>query len=469
MGWRVAGKEDAGAGSSTEPQRWEYVFGPYRLDPFRELLTCGGKAVALPGRLFALLHSLVGADGNVVSRATLSALIWPGGGVAQSNLSQHVYLLRRILDENDRDREYIMTVPGRGFRFVAPVTFVPAANALRAPVREATGIAAEENPLQAGYDAFACYTRASALLERPTAAGLGASIAQLNAALAIDPAFVPALVAIARAHTLLAQNAYAPGDWALPHALEAIDRALANAPDSAAAHAISAIVALLGQWDWSEAKRAIEMALSFNPASPTVQSSAAWMYERAGDHDRASARLQEALSLAPYSPHLQLSFGKLLISHHDYEQAVRHLSNLLDIDQSFTPARHWRAEAYVLSGRPQDAIVDLLFMQRDTMEDVALRLPLLCCAYAAAGDGERAVETYDRLTTAARTDFVAHTNLSKCAIALSRNAEALDHLERALVAREPSLLYLHGSPWFAAVWPSERFKRILRKVAPRGL
>ena len=451
---------------------WEYVFGPYRLDPSRELLTCGGKAVAVPARLFALLYALIIADGKVVSREELSSLIWPGGNVAEGNLSQHIYMLRHLLGESGREREFIVTVHGKGFRFAAPVTLVAAAHPLskRLAAKEADRSAGDESPLQAGYEAFAFYSRASALMDRPGAAALRAAIEYLNAALAIDSEFVPALVAVARAYTLLAQNSYAASDWAFPRALGSIELALARAPSSASVHAVNAKIALLARWDWHAAKTSIDTAMSLNPASPLVRVSAAWLYEYAGDHTRASTELQEALLLLPHSPGLQLLLGRFLVMMRDYERAIEHLSQLLEDDRQFDLARQHRAEAYVLAGRPEQAIGDLRFIQRDPTEDAASRLPLLCRAYAWAGDEERALETYDHLVAASHVGFVTHSNLAMCLIGLERYDEALEQLERALAAREPSMLLLHASPWFAPVVTSERFKRLMsvHKESTRG-
>jgi DNA-binding winged helix-turn-helix (wHTH) protein/Tfp pilus assembly protein PilF len=442
---------------------WEYVFGPFRLDPSRELLTCGGKAIALPSRLFALLYALIIADGKVVSREELSSLIWPGANVAEANLSQHIYMLRQLLGESGRERQFIVTVHGKGFRFAAPVTLVTPAHPLskRLTAKEPGRSVSDENPLQAGYEAVAFYSRASALMDRPGAAPLRTAIEYLKAALAIDSEFVPALVAVARAYTLLAQNSYAAADWAFPRALNAIELAFARAPSSASVHAVNAEIALLARWDWHAAKASIDMAMSLNSASPLVRVSAAWLYEYAGNHMRASTELQEALLLLPHSPGLQLLLGRFLVMMREYGRAIEHLSQLLEGDQQFDLARQRRAEAYVLAGRPEEAIADLLFIQRDPTEDAASRLPLLCRAYACAGDKVRALETFECLVAASHVGFVTHNNLAMCLIGLDRYDEALEQLERALAAREPSILLLHASPWFAPVVTSERFERVV--------
>ena len=99
-----------------------YTFGSFRLDTARRLLFSGDEITPLPERAFQLLLLLIEAAGEVVSKETLAARVWPESTVSDANLSQHVYLLRRMLREKATDRSYIMTVSRRGFRFAAPIT-----------------------------------------------------------------------------------------------------------------------------------------------------------------------------------------------------------------------------------------------------------------------------------------------------------------------------------------------------------
>src|SRR6202042_647842 len=86
-----------------------YTFGSFRLDTARRLLFSGNEITPLPERAFQLLLLLIEAAGGVVSKDTLAARVWPESTVSDANLSQHVYLLRRMLREKATDRSYIMT------------------------------------------------------------------------------------------------------------------------------------------------------------------------------------------------------------------------------------------------------------------------------------------------------------------------------------------------------------------------
>ena len=50
--------------------------------------------------------------------------VWPRAVVEENNLSQCIFTLRKVLGEAAGERRFILTVPGRGYKFVASVTVV---------------------------------------------------------------------------------------------------------------------------------------------------------------------------------------------------------------------------------------------------------------------------------------------------------------------------------------------------------
>jgi DNA-binding winged helix-turn-helix (wHTH) protein len=65
--------------------------------------------------------------GEVVGKDELIARVWPNIFVDESNLKTQVCVLRRVLDESTPGKRYIVTIPGRGYNFVAPVSVAEAA------------------------------------------------------------------------------------------------------------------------------------------------------------------------------------------------------------------------------------------------------------------------------------------------------------------------------------------------------
>ena len=99
------------------------LFGPFRLLPTQRLLLEGDISVALGSRALDILITLVERPGDLISKEELMARVWPKIFVGPANLTVHVARLRRALGDGSAGKRYIINIPGRGYRFVAPVTF----------------------------------------------------------------------------------------------------------------------------------------------------------------------------------------------------------------------------------------------------------------------------------------------------------------------------------------------------------
>jgi TolB-like protein/tetratricopeptide (TPR) repeat protein len=94
-------------------------FGPFTLDLRRRVLLRDGQTVALRSRSLDILSVLLEARGNLVTKDELMARVWPGAIVEENALQVHVSALRKALGEDAGGKRYIVTIPGRGYRFVA--------------------------------------------------------------------------------------------------------------------------------------------------------------------------------------------------------------------------------------------------------------------------------------------------------------------------------------------------------------
>ena len=105
----------------TQKTRHFYEFGPFCLDPDECLLMLDGKPVPLAPKAFEALVTLVESAGHLVDKDDLMRRLWPDSFVEEGNVAKHVSLLRKVLSEATNGREFIETIPKRGYRFVADV------------------------------------------------------------------------------------------------------------------------------------------------------------------------------------------------------------------------------------------------------------------------------------------------------------------------------------------------------------
>lgn len=123
-----------------------YRFRDFELEPDERRLTEAGKPIALTPKVFDTLVLLVERSGHVVSKDELMRLLWPRGYVDESNLTKHIWLIRRALGEGEHDSRFIETVPKLGYRFVAPVTMTAQPSSQPSPSPPPSPQAPDEPP-----------------------------------------------------------------------------------------------------------------------------------------------------------------------------------------------------------------------------------------------------------------------------------------------------------------------------------
>ena len=104
-----------------EPLHRVYEFGPFVLDGRRRRLLRDGEAVPLSPKVLDTLLVLVQGRDAVLTKDELLGQIWGDTVVEEGGLTRNISVLRKVLGETPDDHQYIVTVPARGYRFVAPV------------------------------------------------------------------------------------------------------------------------------------------------------------------------------------------------------------------------------------------------------------------------------------------------------------------------------------------------------------
>jgi DNA-binding winged helix-turn-helix (wHTH) protein len=98
------------------------LFGPFRLLPAKRLLLEGNEPVRIGSRALEILIALVEHHDELLSKNALMKRVWPDTTVVEANLSVHIAALRRALRDGSDGNRYLVNMPGRGYRFVAPIT-----------------------------------------------------------------------------------------------------------------------------------------------------------------------------------------------------------------------------------------------------------------------------------------------------------------------------------------------------------
>lgn len=98
-----------------------YEFGPFRLDLAEKTLLRDGEAVPLTLKVFETLLILVERRGQLIGKAEMMQALWPDSFVGENTLTQNISVLRKALGDGQAGQSYVVTLPKRGYRFVAEV------------------------------------------------------------------------------------------------------------------------------------------------------------------------------------------------------------------------------------------------------------------------------------------------------------------------------------------------------------
>ena len=97
-------------------------FGPFNLLVGERLFTKEGVPVELGSRALEILVVLISTPNTVVSKNDLISRVWPDVTVDEGSVRTHMANLRKVLGDGREGARYIVTIPGRGYCWVAPVS-----------------------------------------------------------------------------------------------------------------------------------------------------------------------------------------------------------------------------------------------------------------------------------------------------------------------------------------------------------
>lgn len=97
-----------------------FEFDDFRVDRRNLAVWHSGELVPLPPKAVELLLVFIDRPGAIISKDELLDAVWGDTFVEESNLSHNIYLLRKTF-RSTSDKNFIDTVPRRGYRFNAEV------------------------------------------------------------------------------------------------------------------------------------------------------------------------------------------------------------------------------------------------------------------------------------------------------------------------------------------------------------
>ena len=300
-------------------------------------------------------------------------------------------------------------------------------------------------------------------LNRRTEVGLRKGAEYLGHIIAGDPNHMRAHAALAELLSLQAWYCFEAPDEVMPSAKAAAMKAVRLDPRLAEGHLALGLVSELYDRDWRMAKDSLALALDLNADSATIHFEYGFLLCRTGELREGIALMRRALELDPLSPVINTNLGVSYYYQREYDQAVRHFLDAIDLDEFYPPAFYRLAQAYIQQGRLDEA--------QDCVER-AIQLPsaspviqaLAGYTMARAGRKSAAQNVLATLQQDVGRRYTSPVSIAIVSLGLGDLGAALDWLRRGVETNDLLLVDLKIDPMFDSLRRSVPFQRLLTEL-----
>ena len=420
-----------------------FEFSDFRVDVGKRLLFRKGEPVAILPKAFDILNVLLQHRDRVVTKAELLKAVWPDTFVEEGNLTQNISVLRKTLGESPSEHKFIVTAPGRGYRFSADVRDV-------VPVRDEFGRAHQ------------FFLKGRHLLNKRLTGTLAEAITCFLQSTDEDPMFAPAWVGLADAYALLSLYGASMPREVFPKSKAAAQSALRIDPALAEAHNSLAVVELFYEWQWAAAEQAFRRAIELNPHYGDAHQRYGIYLTAMGRFEEAHAALARAQEADPLSRIIATIAGYPFYYSRDYDGAVRQFRHVAQIDPNFSMAHFRLGLTYAQQGK-LDAALEELVLSKGLSNDRDV-VAALGRVHAMRGERDAAIAAIAELHERSRDTFVSPYQLAVIYVALGDVAQAFEWLEKALADKSYWIIYLNVDPALDPLRSDARFDDLRRRA-----
>jgi tetratricopeptide (TPR) repeat protein/TolB-like protein len=307
--------------------------------------------------------------------------------------------------------------------------------------------------------AFNAYLRGRIYVGRPTAKDLMQAAAAFREAVQLDPNYADAWAGLGSAYKRLPIVTGGSAD-AFVEARDAARRALRIHPEHAEATSVLGTVAFWYEWDYPRAEALLRHALDLQPSSADSQVFLAHLLSNIGRSDEALDEIRRARALDPGWPVPRALEGQFLFMARRYDDAIRHLDEMLNVHPEFRNVHLFRVWTLIALGRYDEALAaaDRAHAFFPNPEGSAMG-PLAMKGYALAHMGRR--QEAEALIAPIRAQGSSPAILLH---ALGRDDEALALLQSAVAQRHVSVTFLGVDPRWDDLRDSPAFRDVLSRA-----
>ncbi len=309
-------------------------------------------------------------------------------------------------------------------------------------------------------EAYQLYLKGLFQLNRRTRSSLKQSEEIFKQAIAKDPNYAPAYVALGQALASFPFWSLARSKDSLPQSKAAADRALELDDSLAGIHNLIGTYLQNYERDWAGAEREFKREIELQPNDPAAYDSLGFLLSFLKRHDEAIAMERRAVELDPLSKSGGL--GLALLAARRFDEAIAELRSAVALDPNYADTYYYLGIAYLGKGTFQDAVTT--WSKYAELDNEPVGRAFLAFASAKGGDREKAVEELERLKQESSTQHVSGIAFALVHMALGDKEEALNWMEKDVNDLSSWASYYTIYPTFDELRDEPRYKDLLKRL-----
>jgi TolB-like protein/Flp pilus assembly protein TadD len=282
----------------------------------------------------------------------------------------------------------------------------------------------------------------------------------LRDALVIDPQFAPAWSELSTTYRYQANSALIEPTEGFELARAAAKQALALDANLASAWVSLGYVRILADWDWEGAEDATRQAQELEPRNADILNGIGQIAVTLGRFDEAIRIFEAAVALDPLSQSPLNSLGLAYLYSGDFEKAESAFRLLLKLNPQYPWGHTNLGTVMLLRGDAREALNEI--RQNPQNNHRALMEVMALISLHEGNEEDAAVIEFMETIGQSAPFWAAHVYSWRGNV-----DEAFGSLERAIEQREPSLVYILGSPYFENLEGDPRWRALLDKIGLR--
>jgi DNA-binding winged helix-turn-helix (wHTH) protein/tetratricopeptide (TPR) repeat protein len=477
------------------------LFGAFVYDQTSGELRKHGTRVRLNGQPLRILTTFVRRPGETITREEFQHALWQGSTFVdfEHGLNAAVNRLRQVLGDSADQPRYIETLPGRGYRFIAPLESgapetLPPPQAPHQPAVDepVLGIAVTPPSSPRSLPLTRLGTISGALLilvavgiwgthwvkqreelyrlqmqgdfyvSKWTEAEIRKGIDYYNRAILLDPSDASSYAGLATGWTFLS-DLHSPPHEAMPRAKAAALNAVRLNNSLVFAHINLGVVKMQYDWDWAGAEQEFKRAIVLDPTEAAGHRLYGWLLIAQARFQEAQREMKRPLESDPLDAFNLMELGLAYYFAGQYENCIEQCRRSIGVDATSYWPHMLLGWAYEQQGHFEGSLDELV--QASRQSDNSQVMASLGHAYAIAGRRAQAESVIAELQQSSRRKYVSPYDIAAVYAGLGDREQTLVWLEKAYQDRSGWLAYWGKvDPRFTAIRTDPRFQNLLRSV-----